>query len=168
MPEGSLEVALIAALALVGGLVLETRVLLRWRTDAWFTASFPLGLQLVPIPTAPKGQGRTASVKWEVSRPGLVRWWADPDERRAPSGLRGVVWLVPTARGVLLDVRWAPPLSPLLAALWLAFLGVARGEAQLTVPIALAMVVGLGVVYWDRSRRIAAELRQSFLDPVDG
>ena len=163
MPEGSIELALLAALAFLGGLVIETRVLLRWRFDAWFTASLPLGLRLVPIPKAPTGSGRTHSVRWEVSRPGMVRFWADPDERRAPTGLHGLVWLTPTPHGVELDVRWAPPYSPLLAAAWLAFLGAARGEIHLTVPIAIAIVLGVCLIYWDRARRVAAELRASFL-----
>jgi hypothetical protein len=73
-----------------------------------------------------------------------------------------VVLLGSTARGVELDVRWAPPLTPILAAVWLAALGGWRGEASLTVPIALAIVIGVGVLYWDRARRVAAELRLAF------
>ena len=160
--DGSVELALFAALAFLGGLVLETRVLLRWRTDAYFLVTLPLGASLVPIRAAPQGRGRTPSVLWEVARPGLVRFWASPDERRAPSGLHGIVWLVPGAGGVGLDVRWAPPWSPLFAALWLALLGVARGEGQLTVPIAAMITGALAFIYWDRARRVAAELRFAF------
>ncbi|MBX2797866.1 MAG: hypothetical protein KTR31_09365 [Myxococcales bacterium] len=163
MTDGSAELALFAAVAFLGGLVLETRVLLRWRTDLYFLMSLPLGQQLVPVPRAPTGKGRTPSVRWEVSRPGLVRYWADPGERKAPSGLHGVVWLVPVGDRVALDVRWAPPLAPMGAALWLALLGMARGEAQLTVPIALMIAAAISLVYWDRSRRIAQELRFSFV-----
>lgn len=160
---GSLRLALGAALLLIGALVVETRVLLRWRSDRWFALAFPLGLRLVPIPTAPTGSGRTASVRWEVGRPGVVRFWADPDERVAPTGLRGVVYLARGRAGIELDVRWAPPLSPLVAAAWLAGLGVVRGEAAVTVPIAVMMVAGVGLLYWDRARRVAAELRWAFL-----
>lgn len=163
MEPGSLRLALGAALLLIGALVVETRVLLRWRSDAWFSLALPLGVRLVPIPTAPVGSGRTASVRWEVSGPGRVRFWADPDERIAPTGLRGMVWLAQGRAGIELDVRWAPPLSPVLAAAWLAGLGIVRGEAAVTVPIALLMVGGLGLLYWERARRVAAELRWAFL-----
>ena len=171
MEPGNIELALFAAVAFLGGLVLETRVLLRWRTDWYFAVSLPLGADLVPIPEAPAGEGRTRSVRWEVSRPGLVRFWASPDERRAPSGLHGVVQLMPAVGGGYgLSVRWAPPFVPLLAALWLAFLGAARGEAAVTVPIALMITAAILVVYGDRARRIAQELRYAFVhrDGGDG
>ncbi|MEZ4239312.1 MAG: hypothetical protein R3F59_24790 [Myxococcota bacterium] len=65
--------------------------------------------------------------------------------------------------GVELDVRWAPPWTPVLAACWLAGLGVVRGEASLTVPIAVGIVVALLAVYGERAHRVAAELRWSFV-----
>lgn len=156
--------ALGVALAFLGGMVLETRVLLRWRRDWYFLPGFPVLPRLVPILKPPEGQGRTASVRWEVSAPNVVRWWADPSERKAPRGLHGVVVLAQGRRGIELDVRWAPPWTPFLAALWLALLGVLRGEAQLTVPIALAVAFAVAVVYADRARRVAAELRWSFVN----
>lgn len=161
--EGSLSLPLLVAVAFLGGLLLEGRVLLRWRSDLYFQVALPLGASLVPIPHAPEGQGRTPSVRWEVSRPGLIRFWADPDERSAPSGLHGVVRLVPTPRGVALEVWWAPPWAPVLAAVWLMCLGIARGEARLTVPIGLMILGGILIVYGDRARRVAKELRFSFV-----
>lgn len=163
MEAGQLSVALFAAVVFVAGLVIETRVLLQWRADWYFLPGFPLGLRLVPIPRAPEGSGRTASVRWEVSAPNLVRFWADPSERAAPSGMHGVVVLAQGRQGIELDFRWAPPWTPLLAALWLAVLGIARGEGQTTVPIAVAIAVGIGVVYFERARRVAAELRWAFV-----
>jgi hypothetical protein len=161
--EGSLVLPVVAALLLIGGWFAETQLVGRWRADWYFLAGLPLGARLVPIPEAPEGEGRTHSVCWEVSGPELVRYWVDPSSRNAPSGLHGVVVLLRTRHGVELDVRWAPPWTPILAAAWLAGLGILRGEAQLTVPIASCMVLGLFVVYGARARRVAAELRWSFV-----
>lgn len=164
MDLGSLQFALFAAILFIGGLVVETRVLLHWRPSWYFAATLPLGATLIPIPMLPTGEGRTPSVRWDASEPGVVKFWADPLERRAPSGLHGLVVLHPRTDGqVELTVRWAPPWVPLAAALWLAFLGMARGEAQLTVPIALMIGTAILFVYGDRSRRIAQELRASFV-----
>jgi hypothetical protein len=166
--------ALAVALALLGGLWLETRVLLARRRDGYFLVGIPLWQALVPVPRAPEGSGQTASVRWEVSdeAPNLVRWWADPKDRKAPTGLHGVVILAQGRRGIELEVRWAPPWTVLLAALWLAALGIARGE-PFTVPIAAVMVLGTFVLYGERARRAAAELRWAFLsgsepDPPGG
>jgi hypothetical protein len=163
MESGSLGLALAAGLVFVGGMILETRVLLRFRWDGYFWAAFPLGARLVPIPHPPEGEGRTRSVRWEVSSPHVVRFWADPAERVAPTGLHGVVLLAQGRHGVELDVRWAPPWTPLLAAIWLAVLGTARGEGQFTIPIAVAIVLAIGLLYAERARGIAAELRWAFV-----
>jgi hypothetical protein len=167
--DGSLYLAIGAAFLFLGGLVLETRVLLRWRADWYFLPGLPIGARLVPIPRPPEGAGRTESVCWEVSAPNLVRFWADPNERVTPSGMHGVVVLVQGRRGIELDFRWSPPWTPLLAAVWLAVLGMVRGEGTLTVPIAVAIVIGILVVYGDRARRVAAELRWAFVrgEPAD-
>lgn len=160
---GSSTLAIAAAVLFLGGWLLETRILLRWRTDAYFLAAFPLGLRPVPIPVAPEGQGRTRSVLWEASRPDLVRFWADPRDRTTPSGMHGVVVLTRSRRGVELEVRWAPPWTPLVAAVWLACLGIVREEAALTVPIAACIVGAVLFVYGERARRVAAELRWAFV-----
>jgi hypothetical protein len=161
--SGSLALALAAGLVFVGGMVLETRVLLRFRRDWYFLPGFPLGLRVVPIPRPPEGSGRTASVRWEVSSPHVVRYWADPSERVTPSGLHGVVILAQGRQGVELEIRWAPPWTPFLAAIWLAVLGTARGEGHLTIPIAVAIVLAIAFLYAERARRIAAELRWAFV-----
>lgn len=165
--EGSLTLALASALLFLGGLVLETRVLLRWRMNWYFLPGVPLGIRPVPIASPPNGDGRTASVRWEVTSPTMVRFWADPNERVTPSGFHGVVVLTPTRKGVELDVRWAPPWTPLFAAIWLAGLGIARDEASLTVPIAVMLVLGVFVLYGSRARPIAAELRWAFVRGED-
>lgn len=163
MDPSSLGLALAAGLVFLGGMVLETRVLLRLRPDWYFLPGLPIGARLVPIARPPEGSGRTPSVRWEVAKPHLVRFWADPSERVTPSGLHGVVVLAQGRSGVELDVRWSPPWTPLVAALWLAVLGTARGEGHVTVPIAVAIVLAIGVLYAERARRIAAELRWAFV-----
>ena len=93
-----------------------------------------------------------------------IRFWADPDKRRAPSGLHGAIRLYRAGSGqVGLAVRWRPPWSLLLAAAWLVVLGVVRQEPQITVPIALAWVIGVLVIYRQAALRAAAELRWAFV-----
>ncbi len=65
-------------------------------------------------------------------------------------------------------VCWAPPWSPLLAALWLAGIGAVRGEAWLTVPIAAVMVLGVVLLYRQVALRVAAELRWGWVSDSDG
>lgn len=161
--DGSPTLAVLSAILFLGGLFLETRVLFRWRANWYFTVGLPLGARPVPISAPPRGEGRTASVRWEVASPTMVRYWADPNERAAPSGMHGVVFLTPSRKGVELDVRWAPPWTPLLAAVWLAGLGIAREEVQLTLPIAASVVLGIFILYGSRARQVAAELRWAFV-----
>lgn len=162
--DGSLSLAGLVAIVLLGGLLFETRVLTRWRKDWYFGAGVPLGLRLVPILRAPEGKGKTATVAWEVGdQPHLVRFWADPANRTAPMGLHGVVLLAQGRRGIEMEVRWAPPWSPILAACWLAALGLARGEGTVTVPLGAMILVGVVIVYGERARRAAAELRWAFV-----
>lgn len=160
--QGSSGLALLAGLLLLGGLVLETRVLLRRRPDWYFRLGIPLGAQPEPIPTAPTGSGHTESVRWSTGPPGWVYFWADPAKRAAPTGLHGAVRLIAGTNGTGLQLSWSPPLTPLLAAAWLGALGVSRGEPIATA-IGAGIAVALMVVYGDRARRCGAELRQSFV-----
>jgi hypothetical protein len=166
LAEGSMRLALGSALMLIGGMVLERFLLTRFRWMAYFSAGFPLFPQLVPIPTRPTGRGETATVHWEVveGREDRIRFWADPDQRRAPSGLHGAVRLYPLSGGRTgLAVRWSPPWTLLLAAGWLVVLGVIRQEPQITVPIALVWVLGVLMIYRQAALRAAAELRWAFI-----
>lgn len=156
--------AALVATALALGVLLEARVLVRLRADAWFLASVPLPDRLVPVPRAPRGAGRTATVRWEVSAPHLVRYWSDPADRAAPLGLHGVVILREGRRGVELDVRWAPPLSLVLGPVWLALLAATRGDGPLLGLVAAVLLAACGWWYARAARRAAAELRWSFLD----
>jgi hypothetical protein len=165
---GSLTLAFGVAFAFVTSLFVETRLLLRFRSDWYFLPGFPLGPRLVPIARPPEGHGRTRSVRWEVSAPNLVRFWADPNERVAPSGLHGVIVMAQGRNGVELEVRWAPPWTPFLAMLWLALLGAARGDGLVTVPVAVLIGVGVLLVYGERARSVAAELRWSFVRGAEG
>lgn len=162
LDDGSVALATVSALGMIGGLVVE-RVLLHVQPRWYFAVGIPLGEQLVPIPSPPEGEGETATVRWKVDEP-VVHFWADPRQRRAPSGLHGVIWLSRQRGAVHLDVRWSPPWSPMLAALWLAGLGAWRGEPQLTVPIACMLVVGVLVLYRQAAVRAARELRWSFVN----
>lgn len=158
MSEGSPFVAAAAALTLLGGLLSE-RALLRWRPRAYFRVGFPLGAQPVPVAAVPQAtSGRTAMVRWERDGDELF-FWAEPSERKGPMGLHGHVAFVRTTRNVQLDVTWAPPWTPLIAAVWLAGLGAARGEAALTAPISMVIVVGVLVLYRQSAVQAAAELR---------
>jgi hypothetical protein len=161
--DGSLWLALVAGGALLGGLFLETRLLLRWRLDGYFLVGLPLGQRLVPIPYAPDGSGRTASVRWERSAPNLIRFWSDPADRTALTGLHGAIRLGMGRGGVELELTWAPPWTPVFAALWLAAIGVARGEALLTCSLAVAIAAGVLFAYAQAARRAAVELRWAFL-----
>ena len=163
--EGSMVLALGSALTLIGGMVVERFLITRYRWTPYFTTGFPLIPELVPIPKAPEGQGKTATVNWEVVGDGqIVRFWADPDQRSAPSGLRGAIHLYRAGAGqVGLSVRWSPPWTLLLAAGWLVMLGVVRHEPQITFPIATVWVLGVLLVYRQAAVRAAAELRWAFV-----
>ncbi|MBT3217547.1 MAG: hypothetical protein HN348_00515 [Proteobacteria bacterium] len=161
MDQGSLTLAVVAAVLFLGGLFVE-RQLLRWRHNWYFSAGFPVFPELLPIPRAPEGSGETSTVSWEVVD-GLVRFWADPAARKAPSGLHGAIRLILGPKEVRLVVRWSPPWSPLLAAGWLAGLGLVRGEGYFTVPIAAMIVLAVLFVYRQAAVRAARELRWAWV-----
>jgi hypothetical protein len=160
--EGALAVVVGVVLAL--GLWVESRVLVRLRSDLWFQLAVPLPEVLIPVPRPPRGAGKTPTVRWELGEPHVVRFWADPADRTAPLGLHGVVVLRESRRGVELELRWAPPLTLLLGPTWLALLGVVRGEGPLMGTVALVFVLLGGAWYLRAARRAAAELRWSFLE----
>lgn len=151
----------LATMPLVG-LGLEL-LLLRSGWMPYYTSGFPLHLDLVPIAHTPEGTGKTASVQWEADEDGLVRWRANHETGEGLTGLHGVVRCFRTRRGIGLAFRWSPPWSPLLAAAALAVFGTLRGLAHVTIPVALAMILGLVFVYHQGALRAAAELRWSFV-----
>ena len=152
---------MLAAAPLVG-LAFEL-LLLRTRWTPYFTSGFPLHLDLVPIVKAPEGEGTTASVCWTADEEGLVHWWANARSGEGLTGLHGVVRCYRSRRGVELVFRWSPPWSPLLAAAALAVFGAIRGLPHVTIPVAVAMILGLVFVYHQGALRAAAELRWSFV-----
>lgn len=160
--EGSLYLAVFTALALIGALVLERLVIRRWRPRAYFRVGLPLFMDLVPIPSPPKGEGQTATVCWQVVDES-VHFWAPVGERTAPSGLHGLVQMRRSADRVHLTVRWSPPWSYLLAALWLVGLGILRGQVALTATISGLLVAGVLLIYHRFALRAARELRWSFV-----
>lgn len=159
--EGSFGLALFTAFGLVGALVVE-RALLRWRWSAYFAVGLPLSRDPVSIPQAPTGAGRTETVHWEVVGP-LVRFWADPSDRVAPSGLHGVVLLGGAPGAVTLRIRWSPPWSYVLAMVWLVVLGAARGQLALTGTIGAVLLGGVFASYRMFAVRAAGELRSAFV-----
>jgi hypothetical protein len=164
-----LGIALVAAGVLFGGLLLE-RILLTWPWLPYYRLSFPLGRALLPVPEAPKGEGQTPSVRWAIADAGdrrVVRFWAEPGSRRAPMGLHGLVHMRRMRGQVALDVAWAPPWSPVFAALWLLFLGLFRGDGWVTVPVGSMMVLGIAVLYWRSAMLAARELRWAFVQGLD-
>ncbi|MFT7519859.1 MAG: hypothetical protein ACI9MC_002003 [Kiritimatiellia bacterium] len=158
---GSLTQLLIAGGLCIGGLVLE-RILLQIQWKPYFLFGLPLWMELVSVPNMPEGEGETASVNW-VAEPGLVRFWSQPGRRGSPMGLHGVVQADGPAGDVRLNVRWAPPWTPLLAMVWFAGLGVARGQGHLTLPVAALLCAGILVGYRLVAVRAAAELRWAFV-----
>lgn len=162
MEDPSLQLAVVTTLALVGGLVLERLLLTRWRWSPYFAAGLPLMPGPVAIPSRPSGEGKTASVRWEVVGD-LVRFWAEPGDRAAPSGLHGAIRLYDSGGRTGLAVRWSPPWSYLLAAVWLVVLGLMRGEIELTLPIATMLVIGIFVAYQRFAARAVQELRATFV-----
>lgn len=161
--EPSVALAVVTALVLVGALVLERLLLTRWRFDAYFKAGLPLLPPPVPIPEPPTGEGRTATVRWEVVGD-LVRFWGVPGERTAPTGLHGAIRLYRSGRRVGLAVRWSPPLAYLLAACWLVVLGAVRDALAVALPIALVLIVGIYVTYRGFAVRAVREMRFAFLE----
>jgi hypothetical protein len=161
-----LNLALVAAVLFLGGLLLERAFLsFRWPL-AYFVAGFALFPELVPIPVAPKAEaGRTATVQWE-RRDDLVLYWAVPGAKESPMGLHGAVRLWRGPRGVHLIVRWSPPWSPLLAAAWLGGLGIARQDYW-AVPVAVMLVIAVLYGYRMYAVRAAAELRWAFVSGRD-
>jgi hypothetical protein len=158
----------VVAVLAVAGLVVE-RLLLARGWHPYFAFGFPLGEELVPVPLAPEGEGRTASVRWAVDEDrGVVRFWAGPGDRTAPMGLHGEVALVRGPRGIHLPVRWAPSWTPLLALVWFAGLGLAQGSGHVTVPVGLGLAGLLLVLYRQAAVRAARELRWAFVDRRDG
>lgn len=158
-PTGT-TVALAATAAFLGSWVGE-RALLWWRPGAYFALCAPLGGELASMPEAPPESGETKSVLWE-RRGDRVLFWADGRTRTVPGGLHGVVDLTPTDGSVGLTARWAPPITPLVAALWLAGIGIARGE-WFTIPVALLLVLSISVLYRQAARTVVAELRAAWV-----
>lgn len=141
---------------LFGGLLLERALLwLRWGPYFWLT--LPLGRGLAPVPRAPSGSGSTSTVDWMVAPGGDVRWWGTSS--KAPMGLHGRVRVGGMFGSHSLEIRWAPPWTMWIAAVWLIGLGLVRGEGRLTVPIGAMMILGIGLVYWRAAAVAGRELR---------
>ena len=168
LDEGSTGLALAVLAVLVGGTLLEL-LWVRARWAFYYRAALPLGAELVPLASVPTvAEGRTNALGFRRVADDAYVFWADRDARHLPTLLHGMVQLVPLRSGCALKLTWAPPWTPVIAALWLIALGVVRGEAQVTVPIGSAMVLAMGVLYLRGARLAAAELRWALGSAADG
>ena len=160
MNGASPELALIAGAVLLASLLGERHALTRGLRP-YFDAGIRLVPPLVPLLAAPTGSGKTESVCWEVdpALPGRVRFWVEPRSRSSLGGLHGLVLFRAEAGRVVPEVRWSPPWTPLLAAIWLATVGSTRGEAVVSGVLAAGLVAVLMFAYRSAALRAAAELR---------
>jgi len=154
-PGGAL--ALVTAAVLLGALGFE-RAQIRSVTPWYIGLGVALGQALEPLAAPPVGEGETPMVRWKM-RDGRALWWSDPHRRTALSGLHGAVDFEPTSAGVQLRVRWAPPLTPLLAGLWLAAVGLARGDGAFAVSVGAGLCAVFTWAHWRQAHRVADELR---------
>jgi hypothetical protein len=157
---GDLRLPALVAIGLLLGFLLES--LLLERAATWYyAAGAPLRPELlphVPAKNAPT-EGRHAGIHWKRIGPGMVAFWADRKERRIPTMLHGLAIERDMGAMISLDVRWSPPFTPLLAAVWLMLLGLVRGEGQITVPIGACMLVAITLLYQRGAQQAAEALR---------
>jgi len=166
--DGAWKLPLWVGAALMGGLLLE-RSLVRRASVPYYAAGFPLPRPLVPIrgPLVDAREGRAGPFRWRRADDD-VWFWADPDDRRAPSLLHGHVKLVQTRGATALVARWSPPWTPLLGCGWLMTLGAVRGEAGLTATIGAALIASLLILYLRGATQAAAYLRLALQPHPDG
>ena len=170
LTPGTLVLPAMVGLGLLLGFLVET--LLIQRASTWYyAAGLPLGRTPVPFPPADvhRQSGVHAGLRYRRVAPGVVAFWADRADRRLPAMLHGVAFERAMGPQVALDVRWAPPFTPLLGATWLIVLGLARGEAPLTVPIGLLLIAAVAVVYHRGAVQACRTLRFALQHaPTDG
>lgn len=162
---------LVALGVLVASLALEA-VALRWRWTPYAAVTVPLGEDLAALPRAPPGEGRYAGVAWaavdDVDE-GQVLWFWSTGGRGVPRGLHGVVHLLPDRAGrVQLDVRWAPPWTPILALGVLSVVGLQEGAGAPPVVLATGLLAVLLVSFRAAARVAAAQLRQGLVEALEG
>ncbi|MBW2255494.1 MAG: hypothetical protein JRI25_12965 [Deltaproteobacteria bacterium] len=140
--------------------------LLWWRPRFYYRFAFPLGLEPLPIPSAPEGSGETATVAWTVVDDEVL-YWAMPGSGRGLPGLHGVVKLVPDRDRLRLVVRWAPPWSFVVLAACVGVGGATMGFAMVGGVSAALVLAAVVMVYNQAAIRAAAELRWAFVSPLD-
>ncbi len=148
LTPGSLTLPLLVGLGLLAGFALEA--LLLARGARWYYAvSLPIGRTPVPYeaPARPAERGAHGGLRFRRIGPGLIAFRADRRDRRLPSLLHGLAVERVVGAKTVLDVRWAPPFTPIVGASWLIVLGLIRGEGQITVPIGLMMIAALALLY---------------------
>jgi len=173
LAPGNLTLPLLVGVALLLGFGLEG--LLLARGAAWYyAAGLPLGRSPVPFSRPGRGadEGAHGGLRYRRIAPAMVAFWADRGDRRLPTMLHGLAIERLQGDRVSLDVRWAPPITPVIAAGWLILLGLARGEGQITVPIGALMIGALVVLYHrgaiQACRSLRFALQQEGADAEEG
>jgi hypothetical protein len=153
--EGSMRLVILTGGFLVLGFLLERLfVALKW--PPYFRCGVAVWGPIRPEVRPPSEPGRNEWLHWQPLDSGEVIFWADARTRRSPSGLHGVWKLVPTEHGEEARAYWAPPWTPMFAAIWLVGLGATRGDAVMTATIAFGLIGTLGAVYGHMARRAIA------------
>jgi hypothetical protein len=130
-------------------------ILLSARPVAYMTFAFPLPVEPLPLQRLPEGEGRTATVRWDVQGD-LARYVAHGG---GLPGLHGAVRFVRDRPGIRLDVSWAPPVTLLALCAAIGFLGAEAGVPWVSVPLSIALFVACLAAYQQAAVRAAVELR---------
>ena len=143
----------------VGGLLLAVLALewalVRARVPLYYRLGLPLALEPIPIDEPPPEEGETPTVSWRLE--GEVVQFGATDG--GLPGLHGVVGLLRERGRIRLLVRWAPPWSLFAVALGLGGLGAIAGHGVASVPLSVALIVAVLLLYQQAAVRAAAELR---------
>ena len=160
--EGSMRMVVLTGFFLVLGFLLERLcVALKWAP--YFRVGVSVWGSVRRDVQPPSEAGRNQWLHWQTLKSGEVIFWADARTRRTPAGLHGVWKLVSTTHGEEVRACWAPPWTPVLAAIWLMGLGAMRGDVVMTATIAFALIGTLGAVYGHMAQRAIA----SWGEPLD-
>jgi len=153
--EGSMRLVILTGGFLLLGFLLE-RLFVAVKWVPYFRCGVPVWGPVRSEVRPPAESGRNDWLHWQNLESGEVIFWADTRTRRTPAGLHGVWKIVPTENGEEVRACWAPPWTPVLAALWLVGLGAMRGDAVMTLTIAAGLIGTLGAVYGHMARRAIA------------
>ena len=150
----------IAALVILGGGFLiekHGQGRLPW---AYFRIAVPLGQQILPLTGLPEGKGSASGIGWEaVPEKQRSRYWT---ERGGyfPFGLHGWARFRRYGSKVQVEMFWAPPLTAVLAILWLVGVAIARGDNPMIGLLAAGLLGLVLMLHHQAAVRAARVLRQ--------